>query len=135
MQGEYCHACGQSIHSVIKPIHGMLEDTLDIVFHVDGRVLHTLPPLFARPGFLTLEYFSGWRVRYIAPFRLMFVLSLLAFFSATSRSARSSCEWANRPPSARRHCGRRRRPRRSGMHCGSSRTRLMQHNVRRACRR
>ncbi len=80
MQGEFCHACGQSIHSVIKPIHGMLEDTLDIVFHVDGRLLHTLPPLFARPGFLTLEYFSGRRVRYIAPFRLMFVLSLLAFF-------------------------------------------------------
>ncbi len=80
MQGEYCHACGQSIHSVIKPIHGMLEDTLDIVFNVDARVLHTLPPLFARPGFLTLEYFSGRRVRYIAPFRLMFVLSLLAFF-------------------------------------------------------
>ena len=80
MQGEYCHACGQSIHSVIKPIHGLLEDTLDIVFHVDARVLHTLPPLFARPGFLTLEYFSGRRVRYIAPFRLMFVLSLLAFF-------------------------------------------------------
>jgi len=80
MQGEYCHACGQSIHSVIKPIHGMLEDTLDIVFNVDARVLHTLPPLFARPGFLTLEYFSGRRVRYIAPFRLLFVLSLLAFF-------------------------------------------------------
>ena len=80
MQGEFCHECGQSIHSVIKPIHGMLEDTLDIVFHVDGRVVHTIPPLLLKPGFLTLEYFSGRRVRYIAPFRLMFVLSLLAFF-------------------------------------------------------
>lgn len=80
MQGEFCHECGQSIHSVLKPIHGMLEDTLDIVFHVDGRVVHTLPPLLLKPGFLTLEYFSGRRVRYIAPFRLMFVLSLLAFF-------------------------------------------------------
>ncbi len=80
MQGEFCHECGQSIHSVLKPIHGMLEDTMDIVFHVDGRVVHTLPPLLVKPGFLTLEYFSGRRVRYIAPFRLMFVLSLLAFF-------------------------------------------------------
>jgi len=80
MQGEFCHECGQSIHSVIKPIHGMLEDTMDIVFHVDGRVVHTIPPLLLKPGFLTLEYFSGRRVRYIAPFRLMFVLSLLAFF-------------------------------------------------------
>ncbi len=80
MQGEFCHECGQSIHSVLKPIHGMLEDTMDIVFHVDGRVVHTIPPLLVKPGFLTLEYFSGRRVRYIAPFRLMFVLSLLAFF-------------------------------------------------------
>ncbi len=80
MQGEFCHACGQSIHSVLKPMHGMLEDTLDIALHVDGRVMHTLPPLLLRPGFLTLEYFAGRRVPYVAPFRLMFVLCLLAFF-------------------------------------------------------
>jgi len=80
LQGEFCHECGQSIHSVLKPVHGMLEDTLDIVLHVDGRVMHTIPPLLLKPGFLTLEYFSGRRVRYVAPFRLMFVLCLLAFF-------------------------------------------------------
>ena len=79
MQGEFCHHCGQSIHSVLKPVHHMVEDTLDMVLHVDGRILHTLPPLLLKPGFLTLEYFSGRRVRYIAPFRLMFVLCLLAF--------------------------------------------------------
>lgn len=80
MQGEFCHECGQSIHTVLRPMHHMVEDTLDMVLHVDGRVIHTLPPLFMRPGFLTLEYFSGRRQRYVAPFRLMFVLSLLAFF-------------------------------------------------------
>jgi hypothetical protein len=80
MQGEFCHDCGQSIHTVLRPMHHMVEDTLDMVLHVDGRVIHTLPPLFLKPGFLTLEYFSGRRQRYVAPFRLMFVLSLLAFF-------------------------------------------------------
>lgn len=80
MQGEYCHECGQSIHSVLRPMHHMVEDTLDMVLHIDGRVIHTIPPLFTRPGFLTLEYFAGRRQRYVAPFRLMFVLSLLAFF-------------------------------------------------------
>jgi hypothetical protein len=58
----------------------MVEDTLDMVLHIDGRVVHTLPPLFYRPGFLTMEYFAGRRQRYVAPFRLMFVLCLLAFF-------------------------------------------------------
>jgi hypothetical protein len=80
MRGEFCYRCGQSIHSAIKPIHGMLEDTIDIIFNVDHRVIHTIPPLLLKPGFLTLEYFSGRCVRYIAPFRLMFTLSLLAFF-------------------------------------------------------
>lgn len=79
LEGEFCHHCGQSVHSVLKPMHHMLEDGMDMVLHVDGRIVHTLPPLLLRPGFLTLEYFAGRRVRYIAPFRLMFVLCLLAF--------------------------------------------------------
>ncbi|OOG43328.1 DUF3667 domain-containing protein [Rhodanobacter sp. C05] len=80
MQGEFCHECGQSIHSVLKPVHAMAEETLETVLHIDGRIVHTLPPLLLKPGFLTLEYFSGRRVRYIAPFRMMFVLCLLSFF-------------------------------------------------------
>ncbi|MEP7185809.1 MAG: DUF3667 domain-containing protein [Rhodanobacter sp.] len=80
MQREFCHACGQSIHSVLRPVHGMIEETIETVFHIDGRIVHALPPLLLKPGFLTLEYFSGRRVRYIAPFRLTFVLCLLSFF-------------------------------------------------------
>ena len=81
LEGEFCHHCGQSVHSVLKPVHHMLEDGMDMFLHVDGRIFHTLPPLLFKPGFLTLEYFSGRRQRYVAPFRLMFVLCLLAFFA------------------------------------------------------
>ncbi|TAM19816.1 MAG: DUF3667 domain-containing protein, partial [Rhodanobacter sp.] len=77
LQGEFCHHCGQSVHSVLKPMHHMVEETVETVLHIDSRILHTLPALFLKPGFLTLEYFAGRRVRYIAPFRLMFVLCLL----------------------------------------------------------
>jgi hypothetical protein len=80
LQGAFCHDCGQSIKSVLQPVSHMLEDAGDIFFHLDERIVHTLPPLFTKPGYLTLEYFSGRRVRYIAPFRLMFVFCLLAFF-------------------------------------------------------
>ena len=80
LAGEYCHECGQSMHSVLKPMHHMAEETVETVLHIDSRILHTLPQLFLKPGFLTLEYFAGRRVRYIAPFRLMFVLCLLSFF-------------------------------------------------------
>jgi hypothetical protein len=80
LQGEFCHECGQSIHSVLKPVSHMLEDAGDIFFHMDERIVHTVPPLYTKPGFLTLEYFAGRRVRYIAPFRLMFVFCLISFF-------------------------------------------------------
>jgi hypothetical protein len=80
LQGAFCHDCGQSMKSVIQPVSHMLEDAGDLFFHLDERIVHTLPPLYTKPGFLTLEYFSGRRVRYIAPFRLMFVFCLLAFF-------------------------------------------------------
>jgi hypothetical protein len=81
LQGEYCHHCGQAVHSVLRPVHGLFEEFFETFLHVDGRILHTIPALFLKPGFLTLEYFSGRRVRYIAPFRLMFVLCLLSFFA------------------------------------------------------
>jgi Protein of unknown function (DUF3667) len=80
LEGEYCHHCGQSVHSVLRPVHGLFEEFFETFLHIDGRIVHTLPPLLSKPGFLTLEYFSGRRVRYIAPFRLMFVLCLLSFF-------------------------------------------------------
>ena len=80
LEGEYCHHCGQSVHSVLRPVHGLLEEFLETFLHIDGRIFHTLPPLMFKPGFLTLEYFAGRRVRYIAPFRLMFVMCLLSLF-------------------------------------------------------
>ncbi|TCV96166.1 uncharacterized protein DUF3667 [Luteibacter rhizovicinus] len=80
LQGEFCYHCGQSVKSVLRPVSHMIEDVGDLFFHLDERVIHTLPALYFKPGFLTLEYFAGRRVRYIAPFRLMFVFCLLAFF-------------------------------------------------------
>lgn len=101
MQGEFCHHCGQSIHSVLKPVHHMLEDGMDMFLHVDGRILHTLPPLMTRPGFLTLEYFAGRRQRYVAPFRLMFVLCLLSFFAFHLVADNLLDRGANRPVSSK----------------------------------
>jgi hypothetical protein len=98
MQGEFCHHCGQSVHSVLQPMHHMVEETIETVLHIDGRIVHTLPPLLLKPGFLTLEYFAGRRVRYIAPFRLMFVLCLLSFFVVHLAIDRIATEAAGHTP-------------------------------------
>lgn len=82
LQGPYCHACGQPVKGLMRPLGSVFGDLLDSVFDLDLRVLRTLGPLFTRPGFLTLEYLAGRQVRYVTPFRLFFFLAVLAFFVA-----------------------------------------------------
>ena len=81
LQGEHCHACGQPIKGLVRHFSSVMGDFLDTVFNIDSRVLRTLGPLLARPGFLSLEYFAGRRVRYVTPMRLFLFLTLLAFFA------------------------------------------------------
>lgn len=80
LQGPFCHVCGQAAKTPLRHLPGLVEDALDTLLDFDGRFVHTLPALYTRPGFLSREYFAGRRTRYIAPFRLMFLLCLLAFF-------------------------------------------------------
>jgi hypothetical protein len=81
LQGPYCHQCGQHAKSVLRHLPGLIADGMDIVFNLDGRIVHTLPALYLHPGRLTLEYFAGRRMRYISPFRLLFVFTIIAFFA------------------------------------------------------
>src|SRR6476659_866039 len=82
MLGEYCHACGQPIKGMIRPLSSMLHDVADTILNIDSRIFRTLGPLYLRPGYLTNEYFAGRRMRYVTPFRLYFFLSVIAFFAA-----------------------------------------------------
>ena len=81
MHGPYCYACGQPEKGMIRQLASVLSDVLDTVFNIDSRVFRSLLPLYFRPGYLTLEYFAGRRVRYVTPFRLFFFLCLVAFFA------------------------------------------------------
>lgn len=82
LQGKYCHACGQPIKGMIRPLSGLTADVIDSVFNIDSRILRTIGPLYFRPGFLTTEYFIGRRQRYVTPFRLVFFLTIIAFLVA-----------------------------------------------------
>lgn len=80
--GEHCYACGQPVKGLVRPLGNLFGDLLDSVFNVDTRILRTIPPLFAKPGFLSTEYFAGRQVRYVTPVRLFFFLAIIAFFFA-----------------------------------------------------
>lgn len=47
----------------------------------DARLVETLVPLITRPGLLTVEYLAGRRKRYVHPFKLYFVLSVVLFLA------------------------------------------------------
>ncbi|HEY0503575.1 MAG TPA: DUF3667 domain-containing protein [Lysobacter sp.] len=79
LQGHYCHACGQSLHSPTRHFGHAVEEVFESFWHLDGRVFRTLRDLMV-PGRVACNYLAGQRVRYIAPLRLFVILSLLTFF-------------------------------------------------------
>ena len=81
LYGDHCYACGQPTKGLVRHFSSILGDFFDTVFNIDSRVLRTIGPLLYRPGFLSLEYFAGRRVRYVTPMRLFLFLSLVAFFA------------------------------------------------------
>jgi hypothetical protein len=81
LYGEHCHACGQPTKGLVRHFSSVLGDFFDTVFNIDSRVLRTVWPLLIRPGYLSMEYFAGRRVRYVTPMRLFLFLSLIAFFA------------------------------------------------------
>ncbi|MCJ0826467.1 DUF3667 domain-containing protein [Luteimonas sp. 50] len=80
--GPHCYACGQPVNGLVRHFSSIIGDFLDSVLNIDARVLRTLWPLFARPGYLSREYFAGRRVRYVSPVRLFVFLSIVTFFVA-----------------------------------------------------
>ncbi len=78
---RYCAACGQRDDRHVHRIGHFLSEAFEGLTHADSRVWRTLWPLLARPGFLTREFFAGRRQRYLPPFRLYIVVSLLFFLT------------------------------------------------------
>ena len=78
--GDHCYACGQPVKGLVRHFSSLVGDVLDSVFEWDGRTPRTLWPLLARPGYLTLEYIAGRRIRYVSPFRLFFFIAVVTFF-------------------------------------------------------
>ena len=80
--GETCYRCGQPTKGLVRQFSSIMGDFLDTVLNIDTRVFRTIGPLIYKPGFLTQEYFSGRRIRYVSPVRLFFFLAVLTFLLA-----------------------------------------------------
>jgi ribosomal protein L32 len=77
--GHYCPHCGQSVGDYDRPISFLFYNFLGDFFAFDERFFKTTLDLVFKPGFLTVEYFAGRRVRYAPPFRIFLFTSFILF--------------------------------------------------------
>ncbi len=82
LKGQYCRNCGQRSRSRLISLWELLSDAFGDLLEIDSRLWQTLVPLMIRPGQLTRDYLKGRRARYMPPFRMYLVLSLLFFVVA-----------------------------------------------------
>jgi hypothetical protein len=82
LRGQYCGQCGQRGSSRLISLWELIRDAFGDLFELDSRLWRTLVPLMIRPGRLTHDYLQGRRARYMPPFRMYLVLSLLFFLVA-----------------------------------------------------
>jgi len=80
--GQYCGHCGQRAATRLISIFELLRDAFGDLFELDSRLWRTLVPLLIRPGLLTKDYLEGRRARYMPPFRMYLVLSVVFFVVA-----------------------------------------------------
>jgi len=82
LRGQYCGTCGQRSRSRLISLWELISDAFGDLLELDSRLWQTLVPLLIRPGRLTHDYLQGRRARYMPPFRMYLVLSLLFFVIA-----------------------------------------------------
>jgi hypothetical protein len=88
---NYCAHCGQR-YPVAPSVRAFVKEVADDQLGVDAKLPRTLAALFLKPGLLTSEYMAGRIARYISPFRLYLLASILFFVLLSLLSRRS--DWA-----------------------------------------
>lgn len=85
LMGLYCYTCGQTADGHHRSFFHLLWEAIEGLFHLDGRLWRTLPPLLFRPGLLNRDLLERRIQRHVPPLRLFFVALLLFMFAAEHR--------------------------------------------------
>ena len=97
---RFCPRCGQKNVERLLSLRRIAGDTLDDQFVLNAALPRTLGALLTRPGFLTREYKEGRIARYLAPFRL-YLLASVVFFVAMSFATNANKIWRDAEPHVR----------------------------------
>jgi hypothetical protein len=82
LEGPFCYACGQNCDTHHRSIWHLIIEAIEGMFHLDGRLMRTLPLLFFKPGVLARDLMEGRIARHAPPFRTFLVALLLFLFAA-----------------------------------------------------
>lgn len=76
---KYCPSCGQEHKEKVVHFKQFILDFLGDYFTFDSLIIRSVRPLLFNPGFLTNEFITGRRVRYIPPLRMFIFISIIFF--------------------------------------------------------
>lgn len=77
--GAYCPDCGQDTRDEPPTVREYLHELAEHFIQFDGKLAHTLGPLFLLPGKLSRDYLANRRARYIKPLKLYLASIAIAF--------------------------------------------------------
>jgi len=78
---RYCSHCGQENVNPKESTGHLVGHFVSDITHYDSKFLTTIRDLLFRPGFLTTEYLTGRRVRYLNPVRMYIFISFIFFIT------------------------------------------------------
>ena len=77
--GKFCPNCGQETAREPRTFAEFIHELVAQYLTREGQLRKTLARLFFAPGELTVEYMAGRRVRYLRPFQLYLMVSVIVF--------------------------------------------------------
>ena len=101
LRGPFCSACGQEARHSARSLRTLFAEVFESLTNLDGRAWRTLRALLFRPGLMTTEYLADRRARYLPPFRLYLIISVLFFAFGTSTDDGEPPARAAQNPAAR----------------------------------
>jgi len=98
--GRYCHMCGQENIEPKESFWHLVTHFVYDITHFDGKFFSTVKYLLLKPGFLSGEYITGRRSRYLNPIKMYVFISaffFLFFFSIVNPSFETDKKEEERP--------------------------------------
>lgn len=77
--GKFCPECGQETAREPRTLAQFFDALIAQYIAREGQLRQTLSKLFFAPGALTVEYMAGRRARYLRPFQLYLIASVVVF--------------------------------------------------------